>query len=182
MAFKRFDFSKLDPNHRVRRDPYEMDDRRLFRNKSGAPRKIHRGTVVIEMDERRIGSGLILDDVSYRARVERDGKTQQITLVFGGERGRAFTKSRLAADFTAAHEARCDAGDYDRRIEMTIEVEGAWAPRNWKDRAGRWHKEWQMVVARWSYTPEGEPTITEGQKPFASSEEAKIEDQVAQTA
>ena len=170
MAFKKLDFSKLDPNHRVQRDPYTDDDRRLFRDKTGAPRKIHRGTVVVDMDERRHPRGAFMGDVSYRARVQRDGKAQEITLTFSGERADVLREGRVEAALSPPLLE--DVADFDSHIELTLEVEGAWVPRNWKDRQGKWHKAWELIVARWHYTPKGaDEVLVEGRLPFAETQE-----------
>lgn len=166
MAFK-LDFSKIDPSHRrAPTCPYALGDRDIFRDKQGQPRKIRRGVVDVDLDDRR-HPNMGLDDVSFRARAQReDGSEQEIMLVFKGPRARDLKQSRLMADFQAAHEARCDANDWDSHIERRLIVEGAWVPRNWKDREGTWHKSWELIVAKYHYTPDGEPSfVIEGRDP-----------------
>ena len=168
MAFK-IDFSKLDTSApRQEESPYAMTDRFHFRDDNHQPRKIHTGTVEILLDERRGAKNAdsFLGDQAYRARVTRDGKTRDITLVFKGQRADDLQEGRLLADHQEAHVARCDAGDWDRELSYTVEVEGAWLPVNWKDRDGKWQKAWEMLVARWTYRPaDGSAPVVEGRLP-----------------
>lgn len=164
MAFKKFDFSKLDRDVQKKASPYDYTDQMHFaRTFKGETAR--RGTVTVGLDHRRPSMGL--DDLAIPA--EAQGK--RIELIVMGQRSTDWDETVLAT-LTKRRSAIIEAfdeptdlteADWERADGVTaeVEVEGFWKKRFWKDRAGNWQYVMQLHVARFTFDGEEKGRLPE---------------------
>ena len=155
------DFSKLGQEPKTIESPYKHDDEIHFVTKNRSPRNIVKIDATLLFTRHRFDFNADL----YKAEIERDGETQIIELIFHGQRRDDLNNGALHEHLMTIHHQNCAKGDYHSEIKKDLVIEGAWVPRNWKDAKGKWHKSWQIFVARWSFELNGEE-ITESALPI----------------
>lgn len=146
---------------KAKETPYTITDHLYFRDKN-----MRRGTIDISMDSNSVAGGL--SDRSYRATVERNGKTEAIHVVFLGQRAKDFGEGAVIEDMERERQEMLNRGNYDfEKITRSIIAEGFWKPRKWKDHSGNWHKAWQFYAAKWHYQLPNGSIVEEGAMPQA---------------
>lgn len=152
-------FKRYTAEDRANRSPYYYDDLEF------AGKKMHRITANVTMVMRSLGD---FGQKAFRATKEHNGKPQDLTVVFKGQRVKDFEDGAIMASMEAERQVRLAADNYDYEdISRTLILEGYYKPRNWKDHQGNWHKEFHLHVAKWHFqTPDGN-IVEEGALPAA---------------
>lgn len=143
-----FDVEKRSPKTAVRAsDPaYYLEDKLFFEGK-----KMHRLSADIFLDGTNPHRGTI--GRRYTGRITRNGKVEEIQIIFHQERARTFESGKLFDDMIAeAEDQGLTSKAKYRHINRRIHLEGYWEAQRRKGTDGQWSTVgWRFYPSHWTY-------------------------------